>query len=151
MSSRSTADAVRLFFDTNILLDGLLLREPFAADAASLFAIVASSAHVGMLSATTATDIFYIARKQVGSESARALLRDLLHLFEVAPVDVLVLLSALDLPGFADVEDAVQHEAARVAGADAIVTRNTSDFSGSLLPVFTPAAMRVRLAAEGRV
>ena len=129
---------MRLFFDTNVLLDGLLLREPFADDAAHLFALVTTGAHTGILSATTATDIFYIARKQVGSEPARSLLRDLLRLFEVAPVDGPVLFAALDLPGFPDVEDAVQPEAARLAGADATVTRNTADFDGCAVEVINP-------------
>ena len=40
-----------------------------------------------------------------------------------------------------DFEDAVLHAAAHHAGAQAIVTRNTHDFSKATLPVFTPAEL----------
>jgi hypothetical protein len=55
--------------------------------------------------------------------------------------------SALDA-GFADFEDAVVHEAARQAGAAAIVTRNGKDFVRSELPVFSPAELLAAMRAE---
>lgn len=41
--------------------------------------------------------------------------------------------------GFSDYEDAVQCASAVAAGLDAIVTRNTEDFAGSPIPVYSPA------------
>ena len=37
-----------------------------------------------------------------------------------------------------DFEDAVLDEAGQMAGVDSVVTRNTKDFSGSVLKVFDP-------------
>ena len=44
-----------------------------------------------------------------------------------------------------DFEDAVQLAAAQVAGLDALVTRNTSDYRSSALPIFTPQDFLSRL------
>ncbi len=48
-----------------------------------------------------------------------------------------VLASAVELK-LSDFEDAVLHEAARQVGAQAIVSRNRSDFRGCELPVYLP-------------
>ena len=46
--------------------------------------------------------------------------------------------AALEAEGFRDFEDAVLHEAARQADADALVTRNESDFRKAVLTVYEP-------------
>ena len=63
--------------------------------------------------------------------------RTLLGLFEVAPVTRAVLTDALDLD-FPDFEDAVLHEAARHAGAGAIVTRDPKGFVKARLKLYAP-------------
>jgi hypothetical protein len=67
-------------------------------------------------------------------------MKDLLQLFEVAPVNRAVLEDALAL-GFADFEDAVLHEAGRLAGAQAIVTRDPSGFSAAALRIYDPETL----------
>jgi len=59
-----------------------------------------------------------------------------------------VLQSALALD-FDDFEDAVLHEAACHAGADAIVSRNLKDFGKSKVPVYSPAEMAKIVALTG--
>jgi predicted nucleic acid-binding protein len=128
---------VRVLFDTNVVLDVLLAREPHADAAARLLSLVDGGRIEGLLSATTVTTIHYLATKAAGATAARRHLGELLTMFDVAAVDREVLESALDAD-FGDFEDAVLHEAARVAGAGAIVTRNTRDFAAAKLPVFDP-------------
>ncbi len=124
---------MRILFDTNVVLDVLLNRKPHAATASRLFVYVERNAIEGLLGATTVTTIHYLATKAVGKTQARKHLRTLLALFEVAPVNGVVILDALSL-NFTDYEDAVLYEAAHHAGAGGIVTRNVSDFSRSTLP-----------------
>lgn len=63
---------MRVLLDTNIVLDYLLEREPFLQDAEALFQAIGSEQVVGYVTATTLTDIFYIARRQTQSvERAR--------------------------------------------------------------------------------
>lgn len=128
---------MKALFDTNVVLDVLLGREPQADVAAHLLSLVDRGAIDGRVCATTVTAVHCIAAKAVGHEQARVHLRELLALFEVAPVDRGVLAAALEL-GFPDFEDAVLHEAARAAGCAAIVTRNGADFARATISVFSP-------------
>ena len=92
----------------------------------------------GLLCATTITTLAYLAGKSVGKKQAVQQMRQLLNLFEVAPVTRAVLDAALSSKT-ADFEDAVLAEAAQQAGAQAVITRNLKDFSYSPVRAFTPA------------
>ena len=128
---------MRILFDTNVLLDALLERQPYLRDAAELLAAVETGTLSGLLGGTTMTTIYYIAERALGRERTLQGIRRLLMLFEVAPVTRAVLEDALRLD-FQDFEDAVLHEAARHATAEAIVTRNTGDFTQAVVTVYTP-------------
>ncbi len=73
---------------------------------------------------------------------------DLLKLFEAAPVNRAVLEGALSL-GFDDFEDAVSHEAGRLGGAGAIVTRDPSGFSAASLRRDDPRTLVAALDTAG--
>jgi predicted nucleic acid-binding protein len=139
---------VRVLFDTNVVLDHLLEREPFVDAAEQLLSLVDAGEVEGLICSTTATTIHYLAAKAVGTSAAVEYLRELLSIFDVACVDRDVLRTALDA-GFADFEDAVVHEAARRAGASAIVTRDASDFARSQLPVFSPIELLAAVRVDG--
>lgn len=135
---------MRILFDTDVILDLLLDREPFNTTAAWLINRVHTDKLEGLISATTLTTIFYLARKVVGSKEARGQVEDLLKIFQVAPVNRAVLEAALAL-SIKDYEDAVQHASAEFAGAEGIVTRNVTDFKQATLSVYTPAELRATL------
>ena len=124
---------MKIVFDTNIILDVLLIREPFAQMSINLFDAVVSKEIDGYLCATTLTTIDYLVAKRQDKQRARALL----ELFSVAEVNEVVLAKAV-LSDFSDFEDAVLYEASCYAGVDSIVTRNGKDFKTALLPVFSP-------------
>lgn len=128
---------MRVLFDTNVILDVLLARAPHVAPATALLDRVATQILDGLLGATTLTTIHYLATKAVGARAAQGHVRTLLGLFEVAPVTRAVLTDALDLD-FPDFEDAVLHEAARHAGAEAIVTRDPKGFVKARLKLYAP-------------
>ncbi len=131
---------MNVLFDTNVVLDALLDREPWADAAVALFDRVESGDLAGHLGATTVTTIHYIASRNVGAKAAEGMMRDLLRLFEVAPVNRAVLEGALDL-GFADFESAVLHEAGRLVGAGALTTRDPAGFLKASLRVYAPDAL----------
>lgn len=128
---------MKVLFDTNVILDVLLDREPFADDAALLLAKVEQSEISGFICATTVTTIHYLATKVLGPRAAAMHLRSLLSLFVIAPVNRVVLEDAVEAK-FGDFEDAVLWAAASHAGAKYIVTRNIGDFKNATLPVFEP-------------
>lgn len=126
-----------MILDTNVVLDVLLDRKPFSGDAEKLFACVERGELDAFLCATTITTIHYLASKALGFDQARILVKKLLSLFDIAPVNRSVLESAEDL-GFTDFEDAVLHEAARNAGVQSIVTRDPKGFAQASLAVHLP-------------
>lgn len=128
---------MRVLLDTNVVLDVLLDRHPFAASAARIFALVEESKIEGFLCATTLTTVDYLLGQSLPSAQARQALRQLLHLFEIAPVNRPVLERALQ-SRISDFEDAVLEQSARLVGAEAITTRNIRDFEKSSVIVFNP-------------
>jgi predicted nucleic acid-binding protein len=115
---------VILLIDTNVVLDLLLDRPPFADDAAILFERIESGAISAFLCGTTITTIFYIAAKTVGDRPAKKAIGKLLSLCEIAPVGRTVLEEALAMD-CRDFEDAVIAAAARCSGAEAVISRNS--------------------------
>jgi predicted nucleic acid-binding protein len=138
---------MRVLFDTNVVLDVLLERDPHARPAAQLMSLVDQGHLEGYICATTVTTVHYLAAKALGTKRAASLVATLLDVFRIAPVDGEVVAGALGL-GFADLEDAVIHEAAALAGATAIVTRNGRDFKGASIAAFDPAEMLAAVCAS---
>lgn len=138
---------MNVLFDTNVVLDVLLDREPYVDVAAKLFALVDNGRIDGCICATSATTIYYIAAESFGRRRARDQVRGLLALFEVAAVDREVLNGALDIE-LSDYEDAVVHEAAHAIGATAIVTRDRGGFANSAVPILDPWELLAAVAAS---
>jgi predicted nucleic acid-binding protein len=75
---------VKVLFDTNVVLDHLLAREPFVDPAERLLSLVDSGALEGVVCSTTVTTIHYLAAKAVGASRAADYIRELLVIFDVA-------------------------------------------------------------------
>ncbi|MHB1017725.1 MAG: type II toxin-antitoxin system VapC family toxin [Coriobacteriia bacterium] len=128
---------MRILFDTNIVLDLLLAREPYDVPAARLFTLADDGLIEACVCATTVTAVDYVASKNVGTRSAQSLIRSMLDFVSIAAVDEGVIRRALDARS-SDFEDAVVLEAARAVGADGVVTRDTRGFDDPLIPAWLP-------------
>ncbi len=131
---------MRVLLDTNVVLDFLLDREPFAEAVTAVWEANRQGQVVTYVSAITPVNVFYIARKLQGAEEARQIVTGLLAECQIAVIDTKVLQDALTLP-LKDFEDAVQHASAAHSQLDAIVTCDPRDYATSSLPVFSPAAL----------
>lgn len=131
---------MKIMFDTNIILDLLLVRTPFVNQARSLFSALETGQLQGVISATTLTTIFYLASKVLGPAGARKTVSHLLQLFEIAAVNRSVLDQALN-SGFPDFEDAVLYHSGVQAGVHGIVTRDIKDYKKATLPIYTPSEL----------
>jgi predicted nucleic acid-binding protein len=128
---------MQALIDTNVVLDVLLNRAPFADDSADVLRLSGEQIRE-FVSASAITDIYFIARKEIGNrEQAKNLLKRLLQVVRVADLSEREIDAALDAD-WPDFEDAVQNAVAELHGFDAIVTRNPSDFAQSSLPVYSP-------------
>ncbi|KZL49479.1 MULTISPECIES: type II toxin-antitoxin system VapC family toxin [Cyanophyceae] len=124
---------MRVFIDTNVVLDFLLEREPFVEDAVKLFAKIDAGEIAGFIAATTITNIYYIIRKAAGVKVAEDAISQILSDLHICAVDKNVLEQAKSL-NFKDFEDAVQYACAMISMVDVIVTRDVSGFVSSEIP-----------------
>jgi predicted nucleic acid-binding protein len=130
----------RILFDTNVVLDVLLDRKPYAEASAAVWAAVETGAAEGMLAAHAVTTIHYLVRKEMGNAKAKRVVSAILRVFGVAAVDGATVQEALQ-SAFSDFEDAVTAAAAHLAGCECIVTRDPKGFRGSSVRVLTPEAL----------
>lgn len=128
---------MRVLIDTNIVLDFLQEREPFAENAARLFERIDNREIEGFIAATTITNIYYIVRRAAGVVVAQDAITQILSELNICAVDRDVLEQALAL-NFQDFEDAVQYVCALVHGVDVIVTRDATGFVSAEIPVVLP-------------
>jgi predicted nucleic acid-binding protein len=126
--------------DTNVVLDVLLERQPFLADAQAIWKACDDGALYGWVSAVTLTTIFYVGRKLRGAEKALEGVNLCLASFQVAPVDRAVIEAALKSGG-SDFEDDVQIASAVQMRLQHIVTRDPADFAASPIAAVSPASL----------
>jgi predicted nucleic acid-binding protein len=128
----------QVFMDTNIVIDFLANRQPFAMDAAKLFDLAVSGKVRIFIAAVSYNNIYYILRQSLPANTTLRLLEELADMTEITDVTAAVILQSLKTD-FKDYEDAIQYYSAlSIPDLDFIVTRNTKDFKKSKLAVLTP-------------
>ncbi|MBK3332935.1 PIN domain-containing protein [Persephonella atlantica] len=128
---------MRILVDTNVILDLLLDREPFSTQAGILISQIEKGKLTGLLCATTITTIYYLITKSLSKREADKSLDLLFSLFEIAPVNRIVLETAKNLK-FKDFEDAVIYSSAIHSNVDVVITRNIRDFKMNEIPIYEP-------------
>lgn len=119
---------MRLMIDTNIFLDVLAERKPFFKDSKAVLDLCENKKVQGFLSASSATDIFYLIRRQLHSiDLAYKVLGSVLDIVKVLTVTNEDVLNAY-LQRASDFEDCLLATCAKANQCDAIVTRNKKDF-----------------------
>ncbi len=141
---------MRVLVDTNIILDYLLEREPFAETAKKIIKASQTKRIEGYIAAHTISNIFYILRKTYNAEDRKSILKDICRLFEIEGVDKEIVIRSLDNTQFSDFEDCLQMECARSFHADYIVTRNLKDFENGDIPAVTPGDLLLIIDEERR-
>jgi predicted nucleic acid-binding protein len=127
---------MKILIDANVALDILLHRSDYA-NAALVFSITQQNVIESYISASAITDIFYIAKKDLGKKSAKEALKKLLQVFKPVAVTDNHIYQALDLD-WDDFEDSVQYIVGESFSSDYIVTRNTRDYFSGSIPAVTP-------------
>lgn len=97
--AQNAANPSRILIDTSVILDWLLDRHPFVDKALRFWEAHDAGRAILHIPASVLTDIFYIARRQVGADAAMECLDRSLAVFEVIPVNRAILLRARALPG----------------------------------------------------
>jgi predicted nucleic acid-binding protein len=127
---------MKVLIDTNVALDILLNRRDYA-NAVAVFDMAENKHITAYISASTITDIFYIAQKEIGKKPTKEAIKRLLQIFKPATVTDSHIYQALNLD-WDDFEDSVQYTVGESFSANYIVTRNTQDYGSGSIPAVTP-------------
>lgn len=138
---------MRLLFDTNIVLDVLLARQPWLSDAQALWRAHDDGRCTGTLAASVLTDLYYIVRRHVHRDRALDSVRICLTTFDIATVSRATLERAVALPGL-DFEDNLALACALELGLDGVVTRDPAGFRGSAATIYSPSQALAVLSRE---
>ena len=118
---------MKLFLDTNVLLDLLLEREGYEK-AVPVFQLQEEGKLSLCVSILTMVNVAYVYRKTVGQRLAVVNLRYLSSLLEVLPMDGPMLQQAIYREG-PDFEDILQAVCAVSGGCDTLITHNPKHFN----------------------
>jgi predicted nucleic acid-binding protein len=133
---------MKLFIDTNVVVDYLSQRQPFFKDAEKIF-LLSKGKYELCISSLSFTTIYYILHKLKDKEELLSLLDDLQNIMNVLPVDGEIINQAIH-SGFSDFEDAVQYFSALYGGADCIITRDKTGFAKASIPVINPKELSTK-------
>ena len=89
-----------ILVDTNIIIDALANREPYADDAKRIMEKCAAREITGILAAHSIPNLFYILRKNFSQEERRFLLKNLCEIFQISDLK--------ENNAFSDFEDGLQ-------------------------------------------
>jgi len=137
---------VRVLLDSDVVLDYLADRTPFAVEAEKIFNLIEMGRAQGFVSALSFTNMHYFLRKKLGGAGSVKILEKFRAMVSVLPVDDKIIARALT-SDFGDFEDAVQYYAAMHGRVAAIVTRNLKDYKKSEIKVYSPADFNRSMAA----
>ena len=128
---------MKVLIDTNIFIDFLQNRQPFAKD--SRRTILQAINYEGFVAASSITDIYYLQHQRThNKDKTKRDLADLLKVFNIVDTTEMDCRIALR-SNLRDFEDAILVESAKRSKMDCIVTRNAKDFKDSGIPVYTPS------------
>lgn len=129
---------MKILIDTNVILDIFQKRKPFFPDSYRALRKAIEVESECLVSASSATDIFYLLRKFLKStDQAKERIAQLSQIVIFADVQGMDIQTAL-MRTMSDFEDAVIDAVAERNGASYILTRNIKDFTGSAIPAITP-------------
>lgn len=129
---------MKILVDTNIVIDALTSREPWSKNAEKIFIMAANNIVDMYITASAATDIYYLIRKYLhNTEIAKQIMGKLYSLAGILEVKEEDCVDALASP-ITDYEDAVVEQVARRSGMECIVTRNEKDYASGLTKIFLP-------------
>ena len=128
---------MKLFLDTNVMLDFLGEREPFYLSSAKIATLADKRKLTINVSALSFATVSYFLTKYEGVNKAKEKLRKFKVISEICELDELIIEKGLN-SDFSDFEDSLQYFSALRAECDIIITRNGKDFKKPQIPVMTP-------------
>lgn len=128
----------KILIDTDVILDFLFDRQPYANDAAKILLLCERKKVQGFVTSIMISNIYYLLRKSAKHEKVIQTLKTLMTILDVLTTDKKCILDALN-SNFKDFEDALQNFSAEHNRQHIIViTRNVKDYKSSNLSIMEP-------------
>lgn len=125
---------IKLFVDSDIILDLLSKRDPHFIHAAKLFTLIDRNKIKAFTSPIVFANLHYLLKKETSNIIALNNLRKLKTMLDILPVNERVIDQSLNSE-FNDFEDAIQYFTAVNNGIEIIITRNKADYKKSKITV----------------
>ncbi len=128
---------MKLFLDTNVILDLIINRKPFFEDIAKIVTLYEERKCVLATSSVSFVNCNYILGQNIKKEKVLdnlKILRSFCSILEVSQSEIDISLNS----NFNCFEDAVQHYCALKNNYDYIITRDSKDFKNSEIPALSP-------------
>ena len=131
---------MKILMDTNVVLDAIAAREPFCKDAQRIINLILDGRLEGYITASSVTDIYYIARKHLNKNNLHRAMQSLFATFYIIDVLGADCKKALDFP-LDDYEDALILVCSDRAVIDCIISRDKEllEKANFSVPVISPA------------
>ena len=128
---------MKIFADTNILLDVLVERQPFYNTSAQIWTLAESGQIKACISTISFNNTYYVIRKLQGKATAQKVSQLLRDVFIPIPPANQVLFQAIDAE-VDDFEDALQFHSALANGCNCLVSRDPDGFPPGPIPILSP-------------
>ncbi len=139
---------IKVFTDTNIIVDLIANRQPFSKYAIEIFSKAEQKKIKLFTSSHSIATTHYLLKKYIEEKNLRDVLYHLLDYLTVVQVDVDVIKKGFRSK-HKDFEDAIQIIcASSVEKIDCIITRNVKDFKDSEILVLTPDEFKIKFRLD---
>jgi len=127
---------MKVFIDTNIVLDLLLQRRNFLINAEKIFSLAYKGKIILYFSAVSFVSVTYYLGKHTNKD-IKAVLEDLCKIVKILPFNQRIIENTLH-SNFKDIEDGYQYFTAKENNIRIMITRNVKDFLVDDISVVTP-------------
>lgn len=129
---------MKVLIDTNVIIDALTSRKPWSESAEQIFIMSANHMMDMYITASSATDIYYLVRKYLHStDQAKQVMEKLYSFIGILTVSGAECIDAL-ASAVSDYEDAVVERVSVKADMDFIITRNVKDYQQGMVKAISP-------------
>lgn len=128
---------MKIFIDSDVILDLLLKRQKFHYEAEFIFDLAAKEKIFLYTTPLVIANVYYIVNDINKTKNCKQLIGKIRNIVEILPVDCFEIDNAIDSE-IKDFEDALQYFCCIKNKVNYIITRNVKDYKNSKIPVSDP-------------
>jgi predicted nucleic acid-binding protein len=138
----------RVFIDTNVLVDWLTQRPPFAEHSTKIVELIERRLISGVVNPLVLANTYYVTATYLDKITTHRVLSDMTSLFEIIDVCEEHVRNAVKEDA-GDFEDEIHIQTMAANDIQIVITRNTKDFTHKSISPFTPVEYLESLRRAG--